>query len=398
MDPGTAGDLAVVRDLAPGRNQRGARDHNERLVLSTVQRHGRLSAGEIARRSGLSAQTISVIVRKLEQDGLLARGEPVRGRVGKPSVPLALDPGGVLSVGLKIGRRSADLVLTDFTGAARAQVQATYRYPMPGPVTDFLRRGLAQLTADLSSEARVRIAGIGIARPYEIWNWHETVGAPDGALSAWRDFDLPGAVAGFTALPLWLENDATAACRAEHLLGRGRAFRDYAYLFVGAFVGGGVVLDHAVHEGRRGNAGAFGSLLVTGADGQSCQLIDAASLHLLDARLAEAGIDPACLTEAGGAWDAFPDFLERWIADTAQALARAVPAICAVIDFEAVLIDGAFPAAVRARLVERTAEAARRIDMRGLHPPLIVAGTVGWNARALGAAAAPVIAQYLLGT
>ena len=62
-----------------GSNQSGMRDHNERLVLSLVRAQGGLSKSDIARITGLSAQTVSVIMRGLEQDGLLERGEPNRG-------------------------------------------------------------------------------------------------------------------------------------------------------------------------------------------------------------------------------------------------------------------------------------------------------------------------------
>ena len=90
------------------------RNHNERLLLSIIQRSGALPGSDIARLSGLSPQTVSVILRKLEQDGLVVRNEPQRrGGVGKPSVPMGLAAEGLLSVGLKIGRRTADLLITD---------------------------------------------------------------------------------------------------------------------------------------------------------------------------------------------------------------------------------------------------------------------------------------------
>src|SRR6185312_12448109 len=97
-----------------GTNQSGMRDYNERLVLTLVRQHGSLAKTEIARVTGLSAQTISVIMRGLEEDGLLVRGAPVRGKVGQPSIPMSLNPDGAFFLGLKLGRRSADLVLIDF--------------------------------------------------------------------------------------------------------------------------------------------------------------------------------------------------------------------------------------------------------------------------------------------
>ncbi|HEX2146824.1 MAG TPA: MarR family transcriptional regulator, partial [Pseudorhizobium sp.] len=85
---------------AGGANQVRVRAYNERLVLSLVRLHGSLSKADITRYSGLSAQTVSVIMRSLEKDGLLLRGEPVRGKVGQPSVPMRLNPDAVYSFGV----------------------------------------------------------------------------------------------------------------------------------------------------------------------------------------------------------------------------------------------------------------------------------------------------------
>ncbi len=387
-----------VRRLAAGRNQRGLRDHNERLILSTIQRHGALPGSDIARRAGLSPQTVSVILRALEQDGLLLRGEPQRGRVGKPWVPMALAPDGVYTLGLKIGRRSADLVLADFLGQALQQIQITYRYPRPAAILDFVESGLSQVTKDLSDTARDRIAGIGIAQPYEIWNWHDVLGAPAADLAAWKTFNFVAEIGRFSAMPVFIENDATAACLAEHVYGRGREFQNYAYFFVGSFIGGGVVLNHSVFKGTQGNAGAFGSLAVRRPDGSEGQLIDSASLYLLEADMARAGIDPQRIWTQPPDWSSFPDVLSGWIERTATQLARAALAVCAIIDFEAVLIDGGFPDDVRKRIVARAADAMANLDHRGLIVPQLIAGIVGQNARALGAAATPLTAQLLLDT
>ena len=99
-----------------GTNQSGVRERNERLVLSILRREGPLPKAEIARRTGLSAQTASVIMRALESDGLISKGEKVRGRVGQPSVPMSLEPDGVYFFGLSVGRRSVELILTNFIG------------------------------------------------------------------------------------------------------------------------------------------------------------------------------------------------------------------------------------------------------------------------------------------
>ena len=385
-----------VRDPGVGRNQRTLRDHNERLILTTLLRNGACAGSDIARRTGLSPQTVSVIMRGLEQDGLLSRGDPQRGRVGKPSIPMDLSPKGAYAVGLKIGRRSADLVLTDMIGVIVAERNLTYRYPVPEPILAFLRDGMDAFGALLGPKAVDRIAGIGIAKPYEIWNWHDTLGAPADHLSAWCTFDFVAAIADFSALPVFVENDATAASRAEHIYGVGRNWRDYAYFFVGSFIGGGVILNHSVFDGPTGNAGAFGSLPMRSVDGRDIQLIDTASLHLLETALTRAGHDPAGMWSQPQDWRAFDDIVAQWIETTAEQIALASLMVCAVIDFEAIVIDGGFPPDVRDRLVARTADHLARLDLRGLTVPAIIAGSIGPNARALGAAATPILSQFFL--
>lgn len=379
-----------------GSNQTGVRAYNERLVMSLVRRHGGLAKAEIARLTGLSAQTVSVIMRALEKDGLLVRGVPLRGRVGQPLVPMHLDPEGAFSFGMKIGRRSADLVLMDFMGTVRAQLHEAFPYPTTGGMLRFAGKGTEKLVASLDARQRSRIAGVGLAIPFELWNWAEEVGAPAGAIEEWRSFDLAAKVAEILPYPVFLENDGTAACGAELAFGHGADYPDFLYLFIGSFVGGGIVLNNALYPGRTGNAGAIGSMPVPGPNGQPVQLIEAASIFVLERMLKEQGIDPSPLWLSPDDWDDFGAPLEQWIADTAKALAHAIVAASSVIDFSAAIIDGGFPASVKARIVAATAAALPDLDLQGIAPPRIEAGAVGSNARAIGGASLPLFKRYLL--
>ena len=260
--------MTEIRRLTSGINQSGVRAYNERLILTMLQRNGPMAGRDLAVQSGLSPQTVSVILRKLEADHLVLRGAPQRGKVGKPSVPVTLNPDGLFSFGLKIGRRSANLALMDFTGAVRAEYRLVYPYPMPDKVFAFLRDGFEAALRDLPAQLRTRVCGIGIAAPFELWNWHDLVGAPAQDFEAWKAVDFRALVRDFTDLPVHVVNDATAACRAELIYGSGKHYRDYAYVYLGAFIGGGVVLNHLVLEGQFGNAGALGSLPITGPDGR----------------------------------------------------------------------------------------------------------------------------------
>lgn len=382
--------------VALGASQSGLRNHNERLLLTMIRQLAPVPASDLARQVSLSAQTVSVIVRDLERDGLLMRGEPVRGKVGKPSIPMTIAPDGALSVGFKIGRRTADLVLMDLGGRIRGQKLLTYRYPRPEILFRFLDDGLKELMTALPSPLRSRVRGIGLATPYEIWSWPESIGAPASEIAAWQGLDLATEVARFTDLPLHVMNDATAACRAEHHFGAGARFRDYAYFFVGSFIGGGVALNGAVLDGNRGNAGALGSLQSVDAEGRPVQLIDRASLHLLEAQIAAAGHDPVRMWDRDEDWSRFEPHVGHWIETSGMEIARAALSACAVIDFEAVIVDGAFPAEVRARLVAEIGRALDGLDARGVIRPEVVEGQVGPNARVIGAAFAPLSNDFFL--
>ncbi|XDA98341.1 ROK family transcriptional regulator [Sulfitobacter sp. LCG007] len=386
----------IVRALRPGINQRGLRDLNERLMLSMIQRYGPMPRSELARISGLSLQTASVITRKLEQDGLLRAGTPTRGRVGKPSVPMTLAPDGVFSLGLKIGRRSAELLLLDFAGNIRKQHRLSFPYPSPKEIFAFFAAGLSEILTRMSARDRERIVGLGVAAPHEIWNWQELVGATDEDFQSWRRIDFREEISRFTTLPVSIVNDATAACQAEHQFGRGKQFRDYAYFYVGAFVGGGIVINHSVYEGNQGNAGAFGPLRITGEDGQEHTLIDEASIFTLEQAMASAGLPVDQLWRDPQDWTGLDKLLDPWVARVARALARASVQVCAVIDFDAVIIDGAFPANIRTRIVEGVRAEFATLDLRGLLAPAIEEGSIGMNARSIGAASGPMFDGFFL--
>lgn len=385
-----------MHDPAGGANQMRVRAYNERLVLSLVRRHGSQAKSEIAKRTGLSAQTVSVIMRALEKDGLLIRGEPVRGRVGQPSVPMSLNPDAAYSFGVKIGRRSADLVLMDFVGTIRHQVHQTYRYPLPGKIMTLLTEGMADISARMRPYELAKVAGVGIAVPFELWNWAEEVGAPEGAMDEWRTFDLHAEASAALPYPVYLQNDATSACGAELVFGSGSSFPDFVYFFIGSFIGGGIVLNSAVFAGRTGTAGAIGPLPVRYRTGTTRQLLDVASIFVLENLLAERGIDSEPLWYSANDWVDFGEPLETWIRDAAVALAQAIVAAVSIIDFSAAIIDGGFPGWVKERLVHATIEEMDRLDLQGIIRPEIVEGKVGAQARAIGGASLPIFARYLL--
>ena len=379
-----------------GANQAGVRLYNERLLLSLVRRFGPLSKIEVARLTGLSVQSTSATMNRLQSDGLLKREAPLRGRVGQPTIPMSIDPEGAYSFGLKIGRRGCDLVLIDFGGAIRQRAHRAYAFPTPAMIVDFVRDSLPLLANSLPAFQKRRIVGLGVATPFQLWNWESEIAAPPGAMNAWRNFDAEGEIGAASPYPTTVCNDATAACAAEFFFGRCWRYRDFLYFFIGEFLGGGLVLDGALRPGRTGNAAALGSMpiMVKSDRGVTPQLIACASLYQLGRRLEAAGVDASSIWATPESWGEFGPQLDSWIENAACALAYATVSAISVIDFEAMVIDGAMPAMVRERLTARTAQVFAGLDRRGLSDVDIVSGSIGADASSIGGAALPLIKLF----
>lgn len=373
--------------LLKGSNKTSMRASNERLVITLLHRFGVMSRAEIAAHTGLSPQGVSVIIRKLEAEGLILGGEPVRGRVGQPSVPFELNPDGALFIGVKVGRRSTEVVLGDMKGNIRESFSETYAQPEPEPVARFVLDAVGKIMADKSG---ARATGIGIAIPSEMWNWGSLIGMSASHMEGWRNLQLAERIAAQSHLPVYTRNDATAACGAELMFGAAELPSDFLHLYFGYFIGGGLVLDNRLYDGPTGNAGAIGSMPI-GWEGHPRQLIELASISVLEHWLRDGTI----ITEESFGSIA-PELLERWLAQASASAAHAIAASCALLDIDAVVIDGWMPAHIRADLARRIREALPGFDFSGMSLPRVMEGTLGRAARTIGAIAVPFGAHFLV--
>ena len=155
------------------------------------------------------------------------------------------------------------------------------------------------------------------------------------------------------------------------------------------------MVNGAIFSGR-GNSGALGPILVPSAKGGIAPLLDIASLCTLERRLEQAGGDPDGLWGTSATWSIPSDVLDDWLSEAADGLAHAIVSACSIIDFECVKIDGRLPVEVRARLVQMVRASLDRLSMTGLDRPEILRGTVGPDARSLGAASLPLSRRFLL--
>ncbi len=397
-DPDLLAAADALRLKPRGSSQGGLRQYNERVVLQAIRLPGALPGAEIARVTQLTAQTVSLITKRLEADGLLLRGAPQRGKVGQPSVPLRLNPDGALAIGIKVGRRSMDVLLVDFTGAVRQRWTLDYRYPDPDQLLAEIGDRLGEIATRLSADALARVQGVGIAAPFSLGGWQTLLDMPPDVAARWPLVNLRAEVAARTDLPVSLIKDTAAACVAELVAGRGRSVQSFLYVFVDTFIGGGLVLDSHLRAGLHGNAGAIGSLPMglagPGGAAAPAQLLSVASLANLETRYRQHGLDAAAVADDRALQAPWLAHTQTWLADAAGAVALAVNSAACLLDLESVIVDGSFSRALQAALVAALQRALDGYSWEGVTRPLLLPGTIGSDARALGGALLPLHANF----
>jgi predicted NBD/HSP70 family sugar kinase len=381
-----------------GSNHVGMAQFNERVVLQAIRLNGSVSKADIARLTSLTPQTIQVIIARLEGERLVRKLEPLRGKVGQPSVPMALNPDGAFSIGIKIGRRSLDMLLLDFTGQVRHRSSLSYAFPDPDELFGEIKARLRQLTQALPARLRPRLHGVGIAAPLSLGGWQSLLGIPAKQAEKWMRIDIRERVAAMTELPVGFVKDTAAACVAELVAGRGRSIRSFLYVFVDTFIGGGLVIDSELRGGLNGNAGAVGSLslgLARPTDAKApVQLLSQASLLNLETRFAEHGLDTEATLDERALHKPWRAHTDRWLREAGPAVAFAINNAACLLDLEGVIIDGSFSRELLRATLDSINRALDRYDWEGVARPVILEGTIGSDARAMGGALLPLYANF----
>ena len=395
--PADAG-AQLLRTL--GSNQLGMREFNERVILRAIRLHGAMPKADLARLTRLSTQTVSVIINRLLAEGMVLKLDALRGKVGQPSQPIALQPDGAFSIGIQIGRRRLKVMLMDFAGQPRHLSTLAYATPDVEQVFAEIAVQLRAIDALLGPEKARRLSGVGVSAPLVLGGWQQLLGMPAGDAAAWGRVRIDERLKALTPLPLEFAKDTAAASVAELVAGRGRNVRSYVYVFIDTLTGGGLVLDSQPHAGRFGNAGALGSLPLglagRGMDAEAppAQLLDVASLITLENAYARAGLDATACTDGRALQAPWLVLTDAWIARAADAIAYAVLGAACLLDMQAVIIDGAIARDFLARLLAAVESAMARYAWQGVMRPDMLAGAIGADAKVSGAAYLPLHAHF----
>ncbi|HWV49394.1 MAG TPA: ROK family transcriptional regulator [Microbacterium sp.] len=254
--------------LRRGTNLPRMGDFNQSVILEAIRRSGEgLSRIELVEATGLSAQTVTNITRRLLDEGLIEEAGRTINGPGKPRTTLRLVPRSRLSLGVHLDPAVTTVVLLDLSGAVIAR--SVHRTPANDPmqVIGSMAVAIEELIARAGVE-RASIAGVGVAAPGPLDAERGTVIDPP-KLHQWHRVPLRTALADAIGLPVALEKDTTAAAFAEIWTGDDPPDVSLLFVYLGTGIGAALVLDGDVIRGRSRNVGEVGHVIVD-PDGPLC--------------------------------------------------------------------------------------------------------------------------------
>jgi glucokinase len=302
------------------------------------------------------------------------------------------------AIGVDVGGTKTESLRVTDTG----QIEGRSRLPTPARDQAATLETIEQVVEDVLTDD---VAAIGLGAAGLV---HEPSGVLLSAPNiSWRNVPLRDRMAKRFERPVTVDNDATAAAWAEHLIGAGRGYRDLLFVGVGTGIGGGIVIDGRLIRGAHGLAGEIGHIIVEpggpvcGCGNHGCweqvagghAIARGGARAVMDDPGSEiamlAGGDPARATgelvaRAAAGGDAAAVAI---IAQVGRRLGEGIAGLVNILDPEAVVVGGGVSelgAPLLDPIRERFLETVEAADVRPEVP--IVAAALGNDAGAIGAA------------
>lgn len=243
-------------------------DFNQSVILEAVRRSSEgLSRIELVDATGLSAQTVTNITRRLLDDGLIVEaGRTIKGP-GKPRVTLRLVPESRFAVGVHLDPTVITVVLLDMSGAVVRRRVVRTSGSDPHRIIGTIAETIDEVIRDAGIERR-RIAGVGVATPGPLDASRGTVIGPP-KLDGWDRVPLRDALAEATHLDVTVEKDTTAAAVGELWTGHGTIEDSFVFVYLGTGIGASLVREGEAVRGSSRNFGEVGHVIVD-PDGPPC--------------------------------------------------------------------------------------------------------------------------------
>lgn len=317
------------------------------LTMQAIIHCGPISRASIAKQTGLSKQTVSELVRILEEEGWVRETGRTSGHVGRTATTFELVPDSAYMAAADLGGTKLRVAVVDLAGKVLAEVVEATDPDGGRAVAKQIGALITRACREESlSTERIRQTVVGCP------------GVPDQAtgrvrfapnISGTEDFDFRAAVGDAVGTPVLLENDVNLAVLGEQWLGAGQGADHLAFIALGTGIGAGLIANGSLLRGATGAAGELG-YLPFGADP-----FDPESLRVgaFERATATHGIRAAYLGASGRAFDVPAIFdaasggdeaAKAVLAELARQMARAVAAVSAITAPDLVILGGSIGA------------------------------------------------------
>ena len=252
---------------------------------------------------------------------------------------------------------------------------------------------VADLVKSVRSEAG-NVDALGIAVPGLVHGESRRV-AFSAANPQHSDVDLAAGILDTAGLRATVENDANAAAYGEFRLGAGRESRDLFYATLGDGVGGAFIFNGAIWRGNAGFAGEFGYMAI---NSEGMRLEDVASSANIVRRtrnrmrqdrtssLSSLGEASISISEILGAAEVEDDLAQMMLERTGEYVGTAIASVINLLNIESIVLGGDLMT-VGHFVLDAVISRARELSFGpSFASTRIVAGTLGRNAAAAGAA------------
>ncbi|WP_187400814.1 ROK family transcriptional regulator [Bifidobacterium longum] len=338
-------------------NQEDLRNHNLSVTLDTLLRAQKpMSRADLAKETGLTKATLSLLASMLIESGVVQEGEPVVSTTyGRPSTPLEIRGGSIAGIGLQINTDGYGCLALDLNGDTLGREWVSEDMTGTDPYEIFAK--LDAMTFPLESRLKRRgckVVGAGFALPGivadDMWLLvARNLGWENVNLTRFNVVRRLDVVAGNEAKMAAIAQIPGYATERAPFLNVVDRTDSFIYLSTDIGIGGAVVRDGEVVMGSHGFAGEIGHLSVA-MDGPLCSCGRHGCLEAFAGR--RALVEAAGIAEDGDATssEAIDMFLQRWRAgdsdvakvvdQAADALVSAIASAVNLVDVDTVLLGG----------------------------------------------------------
>lgn len=208
-----------------------------KAVAIEILVHGPQSRARLANRMGLSAATLTRLVRPLIESGVLVESDAVRtpGR-GRSSLPLDVVPERYRFIGVKLTSESIYAVVTDL----RARILDQEIRPLESLLVPDVVAAVSDVVDAFRARSPQPIDGVGVTVGGQV-EAREVVA--DSPFLHWHDVPFRSLLAEELGVPVYLDNDVVGLTKAQQWFGHGKGYTNFALLTVGAGIGYGLVIN-----------------------------------------------------------------------------------------------------------------------------------------------------------